>query len=199
MSHSPQVPVPYAIVDPQDPEDLDLLAEADAWAVLAPDLTDPHIAALLQGVRDLSLDPGVVEPEPEVNPAASESSCSESESVSGGSAETDIRWYAVWQVPNQPEGGLPVIGIHTSVGPLAYRRILEANRNEFSLVAFVPKELIAELLLRPCLDLRLLSIRWTQSLPSASFDGRDGWSTGFYQAGSFQAALATSSGPVRKG
>ena len=132
MSHSPQVPVPYAIVDPQDPEDLDLLAEADAWAVLAPDLTDPHIAALLQGVRDLSLDPGVVEPEPEVNPAASESSCSESESVSGGSAETDIRWYAVWQVPNQPEGGLPVIGIHTSGGPLAYRRILEANRNEFS-------------------------------------------------------------------
>ena len=132
MSHSPQVPVPYAIEDSQDPEDLDLLAEADAWAVLAPDLTDPHIAALLQGVRDLSLDPGVVEPEPEVNPAASESSCSESESVSGGSAETDIRWYAVWQVPNQPEGGLPVIGIHTSVGPLAYRRILEANRNEFS-------------------------------------------------------------------
>jgi len=85
-----------------------------------------------------------------------------------GSAEADIRWYAVWQVPNQPEGGLPVIGIHTSVGPLAYRRILEANRNEF--------------------------IGWTQSLPSASFDGRDGWSTGFYQA-----ALATSSGPVRKG
>ena len=161
MSHSPQVPVPYAIEDSQDPEDLDLLAEADAWAVLAPDLTDPHIAALLQGVRDLSLDPGVVEPEPEVNPAASESSSSESESVSVGSAETDIRWYAVWQVPNQPEGGLPVIGIHTSVG--------------------------------------LLSIRWTQSLPSASFDGRDGWSTGFYQAGSFQAALATSSGPVRKG
>jgi len=173
MSHSPQVPVPYAIEDSQDPEDVDLLAEADAWAVLAPDLTDPHIAALLQGVRDLSLDPGVVEPEPEVNPAASESSCSESESVSGGSAETDIRWYAVWQVPNQPEGGLPVIGIHTSVGPLAYRRILEANRNEF--------------------------IGWTQSLPSASFDGRDGWSTGFYQAGSFQAAWATSSGPGRKG
>ena len=108
-----------------------------------------------------------------MNPAASESSSSESESVSVGSAEADIRWYAVWQVPNQPEGGLPVIGIHTSGGPLAYRRILEANRNEF--------------------------IGWTQSLPSASFDGRDGWSTGFYQAGSFQAALATSSGPVRKG
>ena len=30
MSHSPQVPVPYAIEDSQDPEDLDLLAEADA-------------------------------------------------------------------------------------------------------------------------------------------------------------------------
>ena len=39
MSNSPQVPDPYAIEDSQDPEDLDLLAEADAWAVLAPDLT----------------------------------------------------------------------------------------------------------------------------------------------------------------
>ena len=71
----------------------------------------PHIAALLQGVRDLSLDPGVVEPEPEVNPAG-ESSSSESESVSVGSAETDIRWYAVWQVPNQPEGIFSVQRLH---------------------------------------------------------------------------------------
>ena len=66
--------------------------------MLAPDLTDPHIAALLQGVRDLSLDPGVVEPEPEVNPAASESSSSESESVSVVSADNLDRgsWRASW-------------------------------------------------------------------------------------------------------
>ena len=66
--------------------------------MLAPDLTDPHIAALLQGVRELSLDPGVVEPEPEVNPAASESSSSESESVSVVSADNLDRgsWRASW-------------------------------------------------------------------------------------------------------
>ena len=132
----------------------------------------------------------MVEPEPEVNPAASESSSSESESGAVGSAETDAGTLS-GRFPNQKGdcrslAFTPVWGRWLTGGFL--------RQTGTSLVAFVSKELITELLLRPCLDLRLLSIRWTQSLPSASFDGRDGWSTGFYQA-----ALATSSGPVRKG
>lgn len=141
--HSRQLFSSDAIEDSQDPEDLDLQADADAWAVLATDLSDPDIAALLQGVRNLTLEAPAVEPEPEANPTSSESSSRELETSSDSSVEADVRWYAVWQVPNQPEGQLPVIGIHTSVGPLAYSRILEANLNEFSSLRFKRAENLA--------------------------------------------------------
>ena len=135
MSHSDQSFYPDAIEDSQDPEDIDRLAEADAWSVLAPDLTDPDVAALLQRVNSLNLDVAVPGLEGENHLG---------DSSLASAKEEDLRWYAVWKVPNHQEGQLPVVGIHTSVGPLAYRRILEANRGEFEGLRFKRAESLAE-------------------------------------------------------
>jgi len=89
---------------------------------------------------------GPTEGEPEREPnfgtprstPATESSQSESEeevaSTPRAADPPDTRWYAVWRIPRASSGTF--VGIHTSVGNLAYCRILGANQNDFPSIRF---------------------------------------------------------------